>query len=164
MSVSFKIEGLQDLEQMLITHLPGALGRTVLRRSLRKAAQPMLEQARAGAPGSLDEKITLSERVIRPPQEVAGLLAAGRARRRAQLFLGPGREAPHAHLVEFGTKPRYHKSGKYVGAMPPDPYMRPAFDIEAQPTIERLGPILASEIDKAIARRARKLARLAAQA
>jgi len=35
------------------------------------------------------------------------------------------RIAPHAHLVERGTAPRYHASGKYVGAMPPMPYFRP---------------------------------------
>lgn len=31
--------------------------------------------------------------------------------------------APHAHLVEFGTGPRFHKStGKYVGEMPANPF------------------------------------------
>jgi len=33
-----------------------------------------------------------------------------------------------AHLVEFGTAGRYHKSGKYVGAMPANPFFRGSVD------------------------------------
>jgi len=38
------------------------------------------------------------------------------------------RKAPHGHLVEYGSVPRYHKSGKYVGIMPKKPFLRPAWD------------------------------------
>ncbi len=34
----------------------------------------------------------------------------------------------HAHLIEFGTAGRYHKSGKYVGAMPANPFFRSSID------------------------------------
>ncbi len=34
----------------------------------------------------------------------------------------------HAHLVEFGTGPRTHKSGKSVGAMPANPFFRSSVD------------------------------------
>lgn len=38
-------------------------------------------------------------------------------------------QAPHAHLVEHGTGPRYQdETGKYVGEMPANPYWRPAWD------------------------------------
>ena len=37
-------------------------------------------------------------------------------------------KAPHAHLVEFGTGPRYHASGKYVGQMPAQPFFRRSID------------------------------------
>lgn len=33
-----------------------------------------------------------------------------------------------AHWIEFGTKARYLKNGKYVGRMPATPFMRPAFE------------------------------------
>ena len=36
--------------------------------------------------------------------------------------------APHAHLVEFGTGPRYQPSGKYVGSMPANPFFRWSVD------------------------------------
>ena len=44
-------------------------------------------------------------------------------------------KAPHSHLVEFGTGPRYHASGKYVGQMPADPFFRRSID-EARGTIK----------------------------
>ena len=36
--------------------------------------------------------------------------------------------APHQHLVEFGSGPRYHASGKYVGQMPANPFFRRSID------------------------------------
>ena len=33
-----------------------------------------------------------------------------------------------AHLIEYGTAGRYHKSGKYVGAMPANPFFRGSVD------------------------------------
>jgi HK97 gp10 family phage protein len=36
--------------------------------------------------------------------------------------------APHAHLVEYGTTERFHKSGKSVGAAKQQPFFRPAWD------------------------------------
>ena len=79
------------------------------------------------------------------------------------LVLGPDlkKGAYHAHLVEFGTGPRYHESGRYVGEMPAQPFLRPAFDAEAAPSLDRLKPILASEIEKAVSRRAARAARAA---
>ncbi len=34
--------------------------------------------------------------------------------------------APHAHIIEKGTKKRYHKSGRYVGRVKATPFFRPA--------------------------------------
>ena len=35
------------------------------------------------------------------------------------------RRAPHGHLIEFGTKPRYTKKGAYRGVMPANPFFWP---------------------------------------
>lgn len=35
------------------------------------------------------------------------------------------KKAPHAHLVNAGTGPRYHRSGKYTGVMPAKPFWQP---------------------------------------
>lgn len=32
--------------------------------------------------------------------------------------------APHDHLVEFGTKPRFNKNGRFTGIMPANPFFR----------------------------------------
>ena len=37
-------------------------------------------------------------------------------------------KAPHQALIEFGTGPRYHASGKYVGQMPAQPFFRRSID------------------------------------
>ncbi len=36
--------------------------------------------------------------------------------------------APHDHLVEFGTKPRFTKAGKYTGIMPARSFFRETVD------------------------------------
>jgi len=36
--------------------------------------------------------------------------------------------APHAYIIEYGTKPRYQKSGRYTGIGPAIPFFRPAVD------------------------------------
>lgn len=37
---------------------------------------------------------------------------------------GTHKRAPHSHLVALGTKERFHKSGKSVGRMPANPFVR----------------------------------------
>ena len=64
------------------------------------------------------------------------------------MFLGAG-VLPQAHLQEFG-------SAKH-GAQP---FLRPAWDAEKKPTLDRISDLLAKNIDKA----ARSAARRAAKA
>ena len=66
------------------------------------------------------------------------------------------RPSPVAHLIEFGTGPRYTKKGAYRGQMKASPYMRPAFDGNWKPALDTLGQILGREIEAAAARLARK--------
>jgi len=65
-----------------------------------------------------------------------------------------GSSAPHAHLVEFGTGPRYQKkTGRYTGSMPPAPYLRNAFDATRRQALE----ILRDEMWKNIMRSAERI-------
>ncbi len=57
--------------------------------------------------------------------------------------------APHQHLVEFGTGPRYHKSGKATGYMPALGFFRRSID-QAGSRIEN---IMRSHAKKPIERR-----------
>jgi HK97 gp10 family phage protein len=103
----------------------------------------------------------------------AGALVAMRGARRAAkasgevpmvvAYMGTTAGANHGIFAEFGTSPHINQ-GKFAGShhpgTPPHPFMRPAFDAQAQPTVDRLAVILAQEIDKA-ARRAAARARKA---
>jgi len=72
-------------------------------------------------------------------------------RGRKVMFVGS--TAPHAHLVEFGTGPRYQANGKYVGIMTPDPFLRPAWDANKDEVLANLATAIREEIEKALDRR-----------
>lgn len=101
--------------------------------------------------------------------KIAALAAMRDARRAfraanppAILYMGPTENIWWAHFPEFGTRP-HANGGRFAGTShpgsAPDPYMRPAFDAEAKPTIERLAPLIWSEIDKSAKRAARRAAK-----
>nr|WP_283258295.1 HK97-gp10 family putative phage morphogenesis protein [Pseudomonas sp. GX19020] len=161
-----------DLEKSL-DNLSKAVGRNVLRRSLRAAAQPMADKARSLAPvdeGDLRDSIIVGSKLNGSERKKHRKLTA-EERSSIELFVGPsylkGAGGRHGHLVEFGTAPHINK-GRFAGSehpgTAPQPFMRPAFDTEAQPTIERLKPILALEIEKAAKRTAARAARAARKA
>ncbi|AUQ71036.1 HK97-gp10 family putative phage morphogenesis protein [Phaeobacter inhibens] len=154
MSMKMKIEGAGDIERAL-----GALARGtakgVTRRAMKKALQPVARAAE-GSPFVIAVTSKLAPR------------QKGRARRdqgrsKIAMYVGPvqqdGSHAPHAHLIEFGTGDRYHKSGKYVGAVMADPFMRPAWDANRERVLEILKREIWAEIEKTVARAARKAAR-----
>lgn len=53
------------------------------------------------------------------------------------LGIGYGK-GPHAHLVEYGTEKRHHKSGKYVGYVNANPFVRRSIDATAEQVKRRL--------------------------
>lgn len=154
MTASLKIAGFKEMDALLLS-MPRALATQGVNAGLRRALQPVAAAARAYAPGSLNERITIAPRV-KAGQEAQSLIKPGKGRR--VMYVGSG--APHAHLVEFGTGPRYHKSGRYVGIMPPDPFLRPAWDANKDEVLAKLAQFVREEIAKAVTRRAaRALAR-----
>lgn len=58
--------------------------------------------------------------------------------------------APHAHLVEWGTSDRHHKSGKSVGVMPRKPFFRPAVDAKSNQVNDMIEADLGRLIDGAV--------------
>jgi HK97 gp10 family phage protein len=58
--------------------------------------------------------------------------------------------APHDHLIEFGTKPRYTKSGKFTGIMPAHPFFRPAIDANKQAVLTQVADDIMNSIDEAV--------------
>ena len=91
----------------------------VLQNAMKAAVKPMLDQARFDAPehsGNLKRNIQARSASIRNPMTTAAAIRFG-------IF------ANHAHLVQFGTKPRYKKkNGQYVGIMPPNLFFKIAYE------------------------------------
>ncbi|UFS64393.1 HK97 gp10 family phage protein [Paracoccus denitrificans] len=163
-SVRMSVQGLADVEKAL-DNLSKSVGRTVLRRALRKAAEPMRDRARNLVPvddGDLRDSIIVGGMLNKSQRSKHRKLTA-EERSAIELFVGPsyklGAGGRHGHLVEFGTAPHV-VGGVFAGAQhpgsAPQPFMRPAFDAEARPTIERLKPLLWAEIDRAARRQAKK--------
>jgi len=78
------------------------------------------------------------------------------------MFVGaPGgrKGTPHAHLIEFGTGPRYTSNGAFRGSVSPQPMLQPAWDANKGGMLKGLGETLWQEIEKTVARRAKRAAK-----
>jgi len=171
MSEQFKIEGLRELDEAL-KDLPKAAGKNVIRRALTRAAQPIHDQAKAMAPykrGHLKKGMAISR--VKFSSGTAGKRAfaeamakgasrkeAGEAAREANsaasddvtsgiIVVGPGRH-PQAIFQEFGTA--HHA---------PQPFMRPAWEENKMKAMHTIKDILRDEIDKTVARIAKRALR-----
>lgn len=183
--MQFRLDGDKELMRALEQIEKRSTQIAVTKRALRKAAAPMRARAEQYAPissGDLSHGIKIG---VRATGEVgraayaaamretggdkAAAVAALRTARRvfkasnppAILYMGPLSKLFYAKFVEFGTKP--HKAGgKFSGAQhpgsAPDPFMRPAFDAEAEKTISRLAQIMWDEIERTALRAARRKA------
>lgn len=152
-----KVEGLKEVRAALM-ELPKATAKNVMRRVLKKRAAPIVEAARRRVPvdqGDLRESIVASTRLTRRQR--------GKHKKDGpndvEIFIGPD-SRPQAHWVEFGTEGRkQRKTGKDVGRVIMEPYMRPAWDAERMGVLDGIREDMWEEIEKAVSRRARKAAK-----
>ncbi|NBE05932.1 HK97-gp10 family putative phage morphogenesis protein [Paragemmobacter ruber] len=157
MTIKMRVEGLRELDDALKS-LSTRTAKTTAERAMRKALRPVADAAKAAAPRSDDGKhmadtITVAK-VLKPSQRDGAERPTDFRR-----IMYVGAESPHAHLIEFGTVERFHKSGKSTGAMPAHPFMRPAWDGNVQAVLASLTEHLRREIDRAVARAARRAAK-----
>ncbi len=161
MSLRVKLEGAAELDRAL-RELRTATARRVAKRAMTKALEPVKAAAIAAAPVSSDDRhmadgITIASKLTRNQARKA----EREGKHLTLMFVGP--RSPHAHLVEFGTAQRFRKrekwAGKSTGAMPPQPFMRPAWDENRDQVLEILMAELRVELDKAVARAARRAAK-----
>lgn len=144
---SFHIDGLSELEDAL-AELPKATGKNVLKRALTKAGEPIEEMAERLAPqlsGALKRSFTTGTKLSRRQK------SQHEKESDVEVFVGPGSLA-QAITQEFGTA---HHGAK--------PFMRPAWDSNKSKAFDTIKEDIKTEIDKAVARLARKAARLAAK-
>lgn len=148
MKVSFKVEGLADLDRQL-GELSASAGKGVLRRVGRKALQPFDEAWRARAPyktgdlaksGSVGSKLTRSVRKAIERENTV------------EVFAGPGAN-PQAWQQEVGN--RQH---------PAQPFVRPAWAETKDQALQIVRTELGAEITKAAKRKARREAKAAVAA
>ena len=90
--INMRMLGFKELDKAL-SEIPKAMSRDVLLKALKRAAEPALSQGEANAPMGATLGIVNS----------FGARAMKRRRYGAEIAVGPN--APHAHLIEFGTKP-----------------------------------------------------------
>lgn len=166
MSVTVRVDGLAALDSAL-GMLPKATARNVLRRTLDKAAQPIVAEAKRHAPvktGTLRDSITASTRIKNKTGSAeyrsamkaglgkdaarSALLAARRANKGqgsfAETYVGPSRGKGvirYAHIVEFGSN-----------GTAPKPFMRPAWDATKDQALSIIKAELGTEIIKAARR------------
>lgn len=145
--VTVRIEGLKELDKAL-GQLPKATAKATLRRVLRYAAEPMAQAARQNAPRlemHLYESIDVGTKLTR---RQSGLHKKENSPTFQEMFVGTNN--PAGVQQEFGNE----RHG-------PQPFMRPAWDAEKMPTLDRIGDSLWFEIEKSAQRLARKAARQA---
>lgn len=165
MTVTISTSGFRALDQAL-AELPKSTARAVLIRTLKKAGQPIAEEASRLAPvdtGKLRDRIIVSARLknkvggaefaaaMRAGLGKAAAVSAMRQARRdangsfAEMFVGPARGVlAYASLVEFGTVKN-----------PPKPFMRPAWDSNKRQALDIIRRELGNEIIMAAKRLAR---------
>jgi hypothetical protein len=149
MKASFKVEGLREIDNALAA-LPKATSKAVVRRALSKELQPVADMANGLWPGADDSAFAVSSKLKRNLQKAKSSTTA------VTMYVGATPSAPHSHLLEFGTEPRFHESGKYVGAVSPRPMLTPSWDAFRGQILEGLAASLREEIEATLARRAKR--------
>lgn len=163
--ISFELKGVKELMK-LFDELPTvAMQKTVVRNALTKSCAPIVEAAKASVPvvtGNLRDSIHVS-RQLKPSQRSRSYYD------RSTVTVYVGSNAPHAHLVEFGTtrrvlsKPRIVTIGgrtvtiTQTGQMSPRPFLRTAWDAMKMTALR----IFAEQMRDQIYRAARRLAKRA---
>lgn len=164
--MEIKLEGFADLDKAL-QELTKAGGKGVLRRSLKKAAEPMADLARSLAPdapatGGFDLKASIKYgTVLSRSQKKAHRRMFRDDKASVEGFVGAG-PLPQAVAQEFGTSPFINK-GQFAGTenpgVAPQPFLRPAWDQDKMALLDRLGKEMALEVEKSVKRARAKAAR-----
>lgn len=147
-----KLAGFKEMD-LALRELGTVTAKRVGDRAMKKALAPVAEAANGMLPKGMPPVIV--EKRLNKSQ--AREFRAEKSDNVRTMFVGS--PSPRAHLEEFGTGPRFHKSGKFTGAMSARPFMRPAWDSTRAEVLAKLGVELAREIEKAVGRKAKAAAK-----
>ena len=149
MRLTVRTTGLRDIERAIGQIEKQSTQKAVMRRALKKAAQPMADKAAADAPeddGTLKASIAVSTKLSARQKRLHKKMHKN-DKAAVEMFVGAG-PLSSAHNQEFGNENH-----------PAQPFMRPAWDAEAHPTLDRLGREMWREIEAQAARAARRARR-----
>ncbi len=169
-----RVEGMEELN-LALGELSKAAAKGVMRRTLVKAAKPMVDAAQGNAPvlsGELKQSIVATAKVknIGDPGDAAysETMRAGGSRDEALTAMRDARRAggsgsmgveayvgPVVGSKRAGIKAMVQEYGSVHQA--PQPYMRPAYETAKQAVLDLIKDIMTAEIAKAV-ERARKRA------
>ena len=157
MSMNLKMTGFKEIERAL-AELPRGTSKGVARRVLKKELKPIAQMANAFWPGADDDAFKVTSRI-----QASQLSDSAKSRDRDVIDMFVGAEGgttgvPHAHLIEFGTGPRYTKNGAFRGSVSPTPMLQPSWDMHKGRLLKGMGDRLWDEISKTQARRAKRAA------
>ena len=132
--VTVQMTGGKELVRKL-KRLDQKVRKRIARKALRGAANPIRDDAKANVPVA-EGKL---KRSLRTRVQVSSRTQAAFVEARWPM-------GAHAHLVEFGTVERVRKSGGSTGAMPAQPFLRPAFDRHVRTAPAIMGRIIDQEL------------------
>lgn len=116
MNKNLKIEGMEDLHKSL-QKLAKKVDNKETTETVYNAANTIVKPAvQSNASGAIKDAVLAKKMPVSDTFPAMAITAIDR------------KKAPHAHLFEMGSGPRYHSNGKYVGEMPPRPFFRPGVD------------------------------------
>lgn len=154
MKTTVRVDGLRELDAAL-GDLPKATARAVLRRVGIKALQPMAQAARQLAP---DDPATQGN-------DLKNSITVGTKLNKSQTRLNRKREDKSFTEVFMGTNDPAGVQQEFGNVNHgPQPFMRPAFDANAEGAIKIVADELGDEITKTAARIAKRAAAKAARA
>lgn len=132
MNTTIQLTGVKEIDSVL-KGLPDQINHRVLQAAHADAAKPLVDRAKTLAPNGRTFNLEKSIGVVKS--------SFSRAESLGEITIGPRRgsyKGNVAHLLEYGTRGRYTKSGAYRGKVTAKPFMAPAWEATKETVLGRI--------------------------
>lgn len=142
----FSVVGLRSVLKRL-DDLEPKKQKTAMQRAMLKAARPIVRAAKAAAPSSGKKRKNDAGRKLNLKDNIKA--RAFKKLRKGEISAVKISNAPHAHLIEFGTQERVQeKTGRRTGSGPAMPFLAPAVTANESVFMQTFADELAAQIAK----------------
>lgn len=163
MNDGIQLDGIKELQDAM-KHLPEQFNRKVLTATARKAAKPLITEARANAPVSAVSRVEWygQRRKVKPGQMRKSIGSRKTSNREDPgVKVGPSRKNGWwSHFVEFGTAGFTIKKGKnkgrFIPGQRPQPFMMPAYNSVKTEMVQTFNTELKGVLDKFLTKYGKK--------